>query len=273
MSSSMKSMSTRRDKMKQSKGFMKRQEEALEKQGRVNASSSSRVAEVMYNDDDEVVEDGVSVSGRSTYSQTPSLHPSVISSGSVYSMACSETTIGAGDNTAYWDFQHRKAVAKDLGHTCRVCKRPFNKIGQPITERRGARTSMRYHAECFSGFADPRSQATSSAHTGNLAGTQMVAAPRGKAGNKMRTSSHFSGTGAPKRGNSVVAGGNNNKISAFLGSRNDFGVKSSKGKDVIATANLEVIRENEGGLTKQQLEEHNKNMSSLQNINFTKGHK
>ena len=47
---------------------------------------------------------------------------------------------------------------KDLGHTCRECRRPFTTIGEPLTERRGARISNRYHAECFSGFADPRSQ-------------------------------------------------------------------------------------------------------------------
>jgi hypothetical protein len=32
--------------------------------------------------------------------------------------------------------------------------------GPQLTERRGARISQRYHAECFSGFADPRSQAS-----------------------------------------------------------------------------------------------------------------
>ena len=39
----------------------------------------------------------------------------------------------------------------DLGHRCRECKKPFIKIGNPLTERRGARLSLRYHANCFSG--------------------------------------------------------------------------------------------------------------------------
>jgi hypothetical protein len=36
--------------------------------------------------------------------------------GSVVSRACSETTIGAGDVTNYWDFCHRMVEVKDLGH-------------------------------------------------------------------------------------------------------------------------------------------------------------
>lgn len=110
-----------------------------------------------------------------------------------------------------------------MGHTCRECKTPFSRIGEPITERRGARTSMRYHAECFSGFADPRSQASSSMHTGNLAGTQMIAAPKSKAGSKMCTGSHFTG----KSDRQEISSGGGGKIGAFLGS-NDFGAKSSK---------------------------------------------
>ena len=45
--------------------------------------------------------------------------------------------------TGYWDYQHRECTKKDLGHTCRECRRPFNRIGEPLTERRGARTSSR----------------------------------------------------------------------------------------------------------------------------------
>jgi hypothetical protein len=44
-----------------------------------------------------------------------------------------------------------RAERPDLGHTCRACQRPFATIGELLTERRGARVSMRYHAECFSG--------------------------------------------------------------------------------------------------------------------------
>ena len=39
----------------------------------------------------------------------------------------------------------------------------------------GCNSNRRYHAECFSGFADPRSQSSSSMHTGNLAHTQYEA--------------------------------------------------------------------------------------------------
>jgi hypothetical protein len=84
------------------------------------------------------------------------------------------------------------AQAKDLGHACRECRRPFITLGEPLTERRGARISSRYHAECFSGFADPRSQVQSSHHSGHLAGTQIDAAPAQKATSKMRTATRNS---------------------------------------------------------------------------------
>ena len=71
-------------------------------------------------------------------SRAPSMHPSV-----AYSMACSESTIGAGDETAYWDYQHRVVEKKDLGHRCRECRMPFRALGNPLTERRGARTSCK----------------------------------------------------------------------------------------------------------------------------------
>lgn len=100
---------------------------------------------------------------------------------------CARNTL----QTGYWDYQHRCVEVKDLGHRCRECKQPFAKLGDALTERRGARTSMRYHAECFSGFADPRSQASSSAHVGVHAGSHYEAAPTLKAGSKMRTSAHF----------------------------------------------------------------------------------
>ena len=137
-----------------SSSFTSRQEKALSRKGQHNASSESRKAEELVfegedgSDDDEhdTGNDGTkSIGGRSMASHAPSLHPSM--AGSVMSQACSEVTIGAGDNTGYWDFCHRKSTKADLGHTCRECKIPFNKLGQPITERRGARTSMRYHAE------------------------------------------------------------------------------------------------------------------------------
>ena len=150
--------------------------------------------------------------------------------GTVISKACSEVTIGAGDETGYWDYQHREATKADLGHRCRECKLPFQRIGEPMTERRGARVSMRYHASCFSGFADPRSQAESSHHVGRLAGTQHVAAPQGKAGGKMRTGAHFdSGSDSRHQGETShrqqAASG---KIAGYGMHSGGFGAKSSK---------------------------------------------
>lgn len=240
-----------------SKEFSRRQEESLVKKGMFNAASISRCAvdiDMCDNDDEAPLsenEDGKSLGGISVFSKAPSLHPSVRSN---VSMACSETTIGAGDRTDYWDFQHRTVVMKDLGHSCRECKGIFSRIGDPITERRGARTSMRYHAECFSGFADPRSQASSSMHVGNLAGTQMDAAPTNKAGSKMRTSAHFAG----QRKRSVAS---HNKINAFLGgSSNGFGAKSCKGREAVTQPKGAALT---GGLSIAQVEEHTRRMEII----------
>eukprot|EP00929_Paragymnodinium_shiwhaense_P044046 TRINITY_DN2259_c0_g1_i4.p1 TRINITY_DN2259_c0_g1~~TRINITY_DN2259_c0_g1_i4.p1 ORF type:complete len:247 (-),score=62.55 TRINITY_DN2259_c0_g1_i4:73-813(-) len=167
-------------------GFQERQDALLQKTGRGGATKAARRPAPMPFDGDEEagdgLDDGQSAAGRSVASRAsraPSLHPSL--AGSTYSMACSEATIGAGDDTGYWDFQHRVVGAKDLGQRCRECKKPFKTLGEGLTERRGARISMRYHAECFSGFADPRSQTSSSHHMGHLAGTQLEAAPSDKA--------------------------------------------------------------------------------------------
>lgn len=169
--------------------WISRQDEMLIRQGRANAAAASRVAAPMPDappspDGDQ--QSGEQFNDAASVVSTPSLHPSV-----ARSIACSESTIGAGDATLYWDYQHRTCMRVDLGHKCRECRQPFTRVGEPITERRGARVSMRYHAECFSGFADPRSQARSSHHEGNLAGSQFEAAPAMPSA-KMRTSSHFS---------------------------------------------------------------------------------
>mmetsp|Transcript_14657 Transcript_14657/g.33659 ORF Transcript_14657/g.33659 Transcript_14657/m.33659 type:complete len:119 (-) Transcript_14657:450-806(-) len=99
--------------------------------------------------------------------------------------------VGAGNDTEYWDFVHRKVERTDLGHRCRECKQPFDRLGEPLTERRGARVSLRYHTKCFSGYKDPRSQSMSSAYVGTLSGTQSSQAPTSRT-SKMRTGSHFS---------------------------------------------------------------------------------
>ena len=217
--------------------FAERQDMAAIKSGRGNATAASRqrveMPTVSFGMEADDGTDGAA-SSATRFSCAPSLHPSM--AGTAVSMACSEVTIGAGDDTAYWDFQHRCAEKSDLGHKCRECKRPFTKIGEPMTERRGARVSMRYHAECFSGFADPRSQAQSSHHTGRLQGTQLEAAPGGKAGSKMRTSTHFDSGGRlvqqqaqQQQARSSGGGSGKTGMGLAMGS-NGFGAKSSKGQ-------------------------------------------
>lgn len=206
--------------------FVERQEALLVKTGRGNAASASRcVAPMFEQEGSEDVGDTASVASRA--SKAPSLHPSL--AGSVVSMACSETTIGAGDDTGYWDFQHRRCERKDLAHRCRECRMPFTTLGEPITERRGARTSMRYHAACFSGFADPRSQCRSSHHEGHLAGSQLAGAPTNKCGTKMRTSSHFEGNQG-RIATSVCGSMGGRFGEAMAMGSNSFGSKSSKNK-------------------------------------------
>ena len=135
----------RRNSAGHSAAFVKRQERRLLQEGRYNAAASSRRKVSMQDDDgddDEAEEEEDEAGGAgaksvaSRASRAPSMHPSV-----AYSMACSETTIGAGDETGYWDYQHRVVEKKDLGHRCRECRKPFRRIGDPLTERRGARTS------------------------------------------------------------------------------------------------------------------------------------
>eukprot|EP00954_Amorphochlora_amoebiformis_P021072 1343963-Amorphochlora_amoeboformis.AAC.2 len=76
-------------------------------------------------------------------------------------------------------------------HACTIIKKAFTKIGEAICIRRGGRIELRYHLSCFSGMADPRTQANSSAHSGKWAKTvAKTRAPNGKY-RKMRTSSHW----------------------------------------------------------------------------------
>ena len=199
-------------------------------------------------DDLASVVSGLSLGGRS-------LHPSI--AGTAISMACSEVTIGAGDDTGYWDYKHRESTRSDLGHNCRECREPFRAIGEPMTERRGARVSMRYHAECFSGFADPRSQATSSHHVGRLAGSQFEAAPRRKADSKMRSAAHF-GHGGDSRyqggGPSGTGSGNALKYGAHGGG---FGAASSKPPLEGEPSSTQPRASAPGDLTEMALAAHN----------------
>jgi hypothetical protein len=227
-----------------SSGFQARQDRHLSATGRANAIGSSRCkVDFTVDGDDALLDDNASVAS-SRVSHAPSLHPSL--AGSIMSEACHSDTIGAGDQTMYWDYQHRMVERQDLGHKCKECKLPFTTIGEPLTERRGARISMRYHAACFSGFADPRSQIGSSHHTGKLSGTQLQAAPGSKPGSKMRTSSHFEGGGHRCSGEAAAAstipppshaGGGKSGMGLGMGSHG-FGAKSSRGTGAAPDMNL-----------------------------------
>eukprot|EP00966_Prymnesium_polylepis_P056881 1316499-Prymnesium_polylepis.1 len=180
------------------------------------------------------------------------------------SESCSRDTIGAGDATHYWDYQHRAVTRSDLGHKCRECKMPFTTIGDALTERRGARVSMRYHAECFSGFADPRSQCSSSHHTGSLAGHQLDAAPSTKAGSKMRTAKHFSGSSATRAADAPrEIGGGGGKMGHGLGmGSNGFGGCSSRPDVASAASNPQAQQpRGPGDLSEAKLRAHDAELS------------
>lgn len=89
----------------------------------------------------------------------------------------------------YWASQPRPAEPRDVGHLCKECKCAFRAVGEPLVVRRGGRIELRYHDKCFSGTADPRTQASSSFNT-TYTGQIAEAAPQ-RMFRKMRTSSHF----------------------------------------------------------------------------------
>jgi hypothetical protein len=96
---------------------------------------------------------------------------------------------GAGNaNTLYWAFQSRLTEARDVGHRCKECHREFLRVGDTMFLRRGGRIELRYHAHCFSGSADPRTQVNSSFSTSGHA--IAVSAPTNKF-RKMRATSQF----------------------------------------------------------------------------------
>uniref|UniRef100_A0A7S1LEE0 Uncharacterized protein n=1 Tax=Neobodo designis TaxID=312471 RepID=A0A7S1LEE0_NEODS len=92
--------------------------------------------------------------------------------------------------TAYWASQARSCEPRDVGHPCKECKRPFQRVGEPLMVRRGGRIELRYHEQCYSGSADPRTQASSSFNSSQHAAALSAAAPA-LPFRKMRTSSHF----------------------------------------------------------------------------------
>jgi hypothetical protein len=137
---------------------------------------------------------GVFVPPSSVVSAAPS---SVVSAApsSVVSAAPSSVVSAApagGAATEYWDFRHKRAEPRDLGHRCRECKQAFAAVGEEMAVRRGGRIELRYHARCFSGEADPRSQAGSSFHDAGWGTVISEAAPE-KRFRKMRTASHWGG--------------------------------------------------------------------------------
>eukprot|EP00466_Bigelowiella_natans_P014272 jgi/Bigna1/126617/aug1.3_g1325 len=95
----------------------------------------------------------------------------------------------AEHSSEYWKHRYRPCVARDLGHSCRECKKPFKKIGELIAIRRGGRIEMRYHKACFSGNSDPRSQSKGTHLHGKWADKVSKKAPKGRY-QKMRTTAH-----------------------------------------------------------------------------------
>ena len=93
-------------------------------------------------------------------------------------------------DSSYWSCAIRKSEGRDIGHKCKECKQAFNKIGEEIVMRRGGRIEMRYHRNCFSDQADPRSQKCGTFQSGSWAHSQSPAAPT-QVYKKMRTSSHW----------------------------------------------------------------------------------
>ena len=123
---------------------------------------------------------------------------------------------------------------------------------------------MRYHGACFSGFADPRSQASSSHHIGRLAGTQYEAAPT-RASGKMRTGTHFD-----SGGHSRYQAGATGKLAGYGCHGGGFSACSSK-----PTAGEPLLEESaadqwpkkvgggdSGGLTEAGISEHLKQMQA-----------
>ena len=53
------------------------------------------------------------------------------------------------------------------GHNCRECHSAIDK-GEDIVYRDGRRIRLMYHLKCFSGTADPRTQAGSSYNEGRM---------------------------------------------------------------------------------------------------------
>jgi hypothetical protein len=92
--------------------------------------------------------------------------------------------------STYWASRPKSCEPRDVGHVCKECKKPFTRVGEHLMVRRGGRIELRYHAGCFSGSDDPRTQEHSSFNTTQL-GAQVRETAPSQAFRKMRTSSQF----------------------------------------------------------------------------------
>lgn len=90
----------------------------------------------------------------------------------------------------YWSVS-RGVAARHM--TCREC-RAIITVGAPIVARDGRKIRLVYHASCFSGSADPRTQTSSSFNQGRLPSRSFAdAAPATKGYGKWSTSYGLSG--------------------------------------------------------------------------------
>ncbi|CAM9822649.1 unnamed protein product, partial [Choristocarpus tenellus] len=96
-----------------------------------------------------------------------------------------------GDDTKYWDFAFRLLSKNELGHKCRECRQPFADTNDVIAVRRGGRIELRYHEQCFSGLADPRTQPASSANMGKFSNSLRGTEAPHEMYRKMRTRGHW----------------------------------------------------------------------------------
>eukprot|EP01052_Picozoa_sp_SAG31_P018307 SAG31_NODE_1292_length_8967_cov_2.998985_8_plen_167_part_00 len=126
---------------------------------------------------------------------------------------------------------------------------------------KGARIASRYHAECFSGFADPRSQASGSHHVGPLAGSQFIAAPSAKAGGKMRTTTHFDSGGNRRSSRRAADGGlSAGKLAGGIGAGHNSFAKGNSSKGEVPRVRAPAP----GGFTMAMLAEHDAQQAKMQ---------
>jgi hypothetical protein len=77
---------------------------------------------------------------------------------------------------AYWTVSRGPAVRPG---TCRECRRAIA-AGDPVVARDGRKIRLFYHEACFSGDADPRTQAVSSAAHHHVTAAAPAVKGRGK---------------------------------------------------------------------------------------------